>query len=91
MVDAFAVFVVDRLIVFVASGNVVADPDFRSAAFGFDQTDGFAHQTVQSKAGQNRCGGRNLFFNTFAIMCRIRMPYLIAKVLKKRLRPPQRF
>ena len=77
MVDAFAVFVVDRLIVFVASGDVVADPDFRLTAFGFDQTDGFAHQAVQRKAGQDRCSGRDLFFNAFAVEYGIRIRHMI--------------
>ena len=39
MVDAFAVFIVDRLIVLVAAGDVVADPDLRSAALFFDEID----------------------------------------------------
>ena len=37
VVDAFAVFVVDGLVVLIAAGDVVAYPDFRSAALGFDQ------------------------------------------------------
>ena len=67
MVDALAVFIVDRLVVLVAAGDVVADPDFRIAAFGFDQADGFTHQAVQRKAGQNGCGRSDLFFDAFAI------------------------
>ena len=56
-----AVFVVDRLVVFIAAGNIVADPDFRRAAFFLDQPDGFRHHQVQREAGEGGCRGSEFF------------------------------
>ena len=58
-----AVFVMDRLVVFIAAGNIVADPDFRCAAFFLDQPDGFRHHQVQREAGKGRCRGCEFFRN----------------------------
>ena len=63
MVDAVAVFVMERLVVFVASGDVVAHPDFRSSALFFDEPGGFRHEQIEGEAGESCAGGGDLFLN----------------------------
>ena len=64
MVDAVTVFVVERFVVFITAGNVVAHPDFGRAAFFFDETGGFRHEQIEGEAGQSRSGGGDLLFDS---------------------------
>ena len=63
MVDPVTVFVMERLVVFIASGDVVADPDFGSAPLFLDEPGGFSHEQIEGEAGQCGSGGGDLFFN----------------------------
>ena len=52
VMDAFAIFVMDRPVVLVATGDVITDPEFWCATFFFDQPDGFHHDQIESETGK---------------------------------------
>ena len=60
MVDAVTVFVVERLVMLITSGDVVAHPDLRSAALFLDEAGGFSHEQIQGEAGKRGAGGGDL-------------------------------
>lgn len=77
VMDAMAVFIVYRLIVFVTVGNIVGHPDFRLSALLDHHSDRFRHQTVDCKTCENRRGGRYLLFQTRHLQNRVRIRHMV--------------